>query len=65
MSEADHRDLLEVLRGCAAKVMLRGYSNRLYDSVLRGWKRHDFDLAHHAAGGKVKRRMTECLWCNF
>ena len=30
-----------------------------------GWKRRDFNLPNNAAGGAKKRRMTECVWCNF
>jgi DNA adenine methylase len=65
MSEADHAELLDVLRACQGKVMLSGYRSALYDRELAGWERHDFDLANHAAGGNSKRRMTECLWRNF
>jgi DNA adenine methylase len=65
MSEADHRQLLTTLRGCKGKVMLSGYPSELYQAELAGWKRHDFDLPNNAAGGDAKRRMTECLWCNF
>jgi DNA adenine methylase len=65
MSEDDHQEMLEVLVTCKGKVMLSGYASELYDTTLAGWSRHDFDLANHAAGGSDKRRMTECLWCNF
>jgi DNA adenine methylase len=65
MSEGDHLHLLAMLRSCKGKVMLSGYPSELYEAELRGWARHDFDLPNNAAGGDVKRRMTECLWCNF
>jgi DNA adenine methylase len=65
MTEADHRELLDVLRQCQGKVMLSGYPSALYDAELADWNRHTFDLPNHAAGGGSKRRMTECLWCNF
>jgi hypothetical protein len=32
---------------------------------LQGWKRAEFDIANHAAGGRQKARETECLWMNF
>ncbi len=49
------------------KFMLSGYRSSLYDRAAEanGWTRHDFDIANHAAGGEEKRRMVECLWCNF
>jgi DNA adenine methylase len=65
LSEADHRELLDVLLGCRGKVMLSGYPSALYDDALAGWTRHTFDAANHAAGGKKKGRETEVLWCNF
>jgi DNA adenine methylase len=65
MTEADHRELLEALKGCKGKVLLSGYASALYDRELVGWARHPFDIANHAAGGEEKRRMTEVVWCNF
>jgi DNA adenine methylase len=65
MTEADHRDLLDVLRSCRGKVMLSGYPSDLYAVALADWRCHPFDLPNHAAGGNSKRRMTECVWCNF
>jgi DNA adenine methylase len=65
MTEADHRELLEVLLEGQGKVMLSGYPSELYDGTLKGWNRHTFDIPNHAAGGGAKRAMTECLWCNF
>lgn len=65
MSDGAHRELLSTLRECASKVMLSGYRSKMYDEVLSDWNRHDFDMPNNAAGGKTKRRMTECVWCNF
>jgi DNA adenine methylase len=65
MTEADHRELLDLVTRCRGKVMLSGYPSDLYDRALAGWERHTFQLPNHAAGGAAKRRMTEVLWCNF
>jgi DNA adenine methylase len=65
MSEPGHRELLATLVECKGKVIISGYSSSLYDSMLHAWNRHSFDLPNNAASGKVKRRMTEVLWCNF
>lgn len=65
MSEADHRKLAGVLRGCKSKVILSGYPSDLYVEMYPGWRRIDFDIANHAAGGAEKRRMTESIWLNF
>jgi hypothetical protein len=45
--------------------MLSGYACPLYEERLAGWQRHEFDLPNHQAGGVLKRRVTEVLWCNF
>ncbi len=65
MTEADHQKMLEVIKQCEGKVMLSGYPNALYDGELSGWNRQDFQIDNKAAGGSVKRTMTEALWMNF
>jgi DNA adenine methylase len=65
MSDADHRDLLDALLKVKGKVILSGYANTLYDTTLARWRRHTVEVPNNAAGGAVKRRMTEVLWCNF
>jgi DNA adenine methylase len=65
MTDADHRELLDVLRQCRGKVMLSGYASELYDRALAGWSRHTFDVPNDATGGRKKGRETEVLWCNF
>jgi DNA adenine methylase len=65
MSDADHRQLLDLLLRCQGKVMLSGYPSPLYDTALADWKRHTFDLPNNAASGTKKDRETEVLWCNF
>jgi DNA adenine methylase len=65
MTEADHRELLDVLRQCRGKVILSGYASSLYDTALTGWQRHTLDRPNNSGGGKKKQRRTEVLWCNF
>lgn len=67
MTEADHWSLLGALAGIKGRFLLSGYRSNLYDAAARryGWDRHDFEIANHAAGGASKRRMTECVWCNY
>jgi DNA adenine methylase len=67
MSKEDHCRLLDALGGIKGRFLLSGYDNVHYDLAMKlyGWNRHDFDLPNNAAGGKNKRRMTECLWCNY
>jgi site-specific DNA-adenine methylase len=65
MGDAAHRELLDLLRTVKGRVVLSGYGNALYDSLLAGWSRHTFDVANHGACGPTKRRMTEVVWANF
>jgi len=65
MSEAKHRELLDVLKQAEGKVILSGYPSKLYDEALTAWNRHTVELPNNAASGSAKRRMTEVLWCNF
>lgn len=67
MIAADHAALLNVLESVEGKFMLSGYRSALYDAAaLRSsWSRIDFVLPNNSAGGKIKRRMIECVWANF
>lgn len=67
MTAGQHAELLELLAGIKGRFLLSGYRSDLYDALAarHGWRRHDFDLPNNAAGGKAKRRMTECVWANF
>jgi DNA adenine methylase len=65
MTAEQHHELLCLIRTIRGKVMLSGYRSKMYDEMLAGWKRHDFELPNNAAAGESKRRMTECLWVNF
>ena len=67
MSFTEHEELLDVLGRIQGKFMLSGYHSELYDdaAAFNGWRCVEFDLPNNAASGDVKRRMTECVWCNF
>lgn len=67
MSEQDHAKLLLALDEMKGRFLLSGYHSRLYDNhaKTRGWRCHEKQIHNHAAGGKTKRIMTECVWCNY
>jgi DNA adenine methylase len=65
MTDQHHRELAGVLNSCRSKVVLSGYPSVLYDELYGHWRRIEFDIANHAAGGKRKARKRECLWLNF
>jgi DNA adenine methylase len=68
MTYAQHRELLEVLKGIKGRFLLSGYDNDLYRgyaNTMPRWMRFEQQTPNHAAGGKEKRTMTECVWANF
>lgn len=65
MTDEDHRELLRTLRGCKSKVLLSGYSSDLYEQMLPGWRRREFDVPNNASGSKKKDRKTEVVWANY
>jgi DNA adenine methylase len=65
MTEDDHRELATTLNNCKGKVVLSGYPSSLYDDLYGTWRRVEFDIANHAAGGKSKARKQEVLWMNW
>lgn len=64
MSDEEHVQLAELLHKCKAAVAVSGYESELYERLYGGWRKVVFEIANHAAGGKKKARMRECLWVN-
>lgn len=65
MTDEQHEELLRWATKAQGHVVISGYANDLYDSILVGWDRHVVEMANHAASGPVKRRMEEVLWSNL
>ena len=67
MSNANHLSLLYVLGTLKGRFLLSGYRSAMYDKAATqyGWRRVDISIANHAAGGKSKKRMVECVWMNY
>jgi DNA adenine methylase len=65
MSDQEHRELAFSLGRCKSKVVLSGYPSPLYDELYHAWRKVEFDIANHAAGGRKKERKRETLWINF
>ena len=57
--EADHVELLELLKTLPCQVMLSGYPSALYDAHLAGWRSVRWQVMNQ---GGVR---TEQLWFNF
>lgn len=60
MSDEQHIDLLKALLLHPGKVLLSGYENKLYDSILLGWNKVYKDTT---VENGLKR--TEVLWMNY
>lgn len=60
MTDAQHRELLRILRAIPARVMVSGYFTKLYAGELRRWNHATFQAV--TRGGSVR---TEWLWFNF
>ena len=58
-ADADHEDLLRLLRRLPCSVMISGYPSALYDRLLEGW--HSVSIQVMNQVGVV----TEKVWCNF
>ncbi|MHC4743104.1 MAG: DNA adenine methylase [Planctomycetota bacterium] len=65
MTEESHCELGEVLNACSAKIVISGYPSSLYQNIFKDWRRVEFDIANHAAGGRTKARKRETLWVNW
>lgn len=59
---AEHRELAEALRGCAAPVVLSGYDSPLYRDLYGEWEMTT--LAAYTGRNGASGRRTEVLWSN-
>lgn len=60
MEDKDHVELLEVLLKHPGRIILSGYDNELYNSMLSGWRKES--ISTQAENG-LKR--VETLWMNY
>lgn len=67
MEPLDHVALVTALAKVQGRFLLSGYRSDLYDTAAEhfGWNLHEMQINNHAASGKTKRMMTECVWANF
>lgn len=59
LTDDDHRELLDFLRGLKGAVVLSGYPNAIYDEILTDWQRIERQALADGA-----RERTEVLWIN-
>lgn len=60
MTDADHLELLEVLKAHRGPVILSGYASPMYDRELASWRRETARTTD-----QLSRRREEVLWMNF
>lgn len=60
MKDAEHIELLELLKNHPGKIMISGYENDLYNDMLSGWRKES--IKTQAESG-LKR--TETIWMNY
>ena len=71
MGDQQHRDFLDAVNGCRARVAISGYHSDLYAEVLDGWHVHEKDVANRTAkifaadGSVTADRRIEVLWTNY
>lgn len=65
MTVNEHRELGKILNKCLSKVVVSGYPSALYDDLFGSWRRAEFDMPNHSAGGRKKARKRETLWLNW
>lgn len=66
MTLEQHRSMLQyLLRGMRGKVMISGYPNELYDSMLKEWRVVDLEIDNKSSSSVVKEMKIERLWMNY
>ena len=67
MSEADHIELLELLKDVKCKFMLSGYDNPIYDDYSNrlGWTKAEFEVSKSSSSSKTKPKANEVIWMNY
>lgn len=65
MTTEQHEDLLNGIVFTNCRIAISGYRCDLYDTMLKSWRRVDFDLPNHSGQNKTKQRRIESLWMNY
>lgn len=64
-TDADHRELLQVLNQVEGFVMLCGLDHELYDEELVHWRKVKFPTRSFMSSSSYKRPRTEIIWMNY
>lgn len=65
-SDEQHVELIDSIQGLKGKVMISGYNNPIYDSLI-GWEIYQKDVKVDAfvGRGQDRSKRTECIWLNY
>lgn len=65
-TEADHRELAEVLKASPSTVLLSGYHSPLYDELYAQWHQVEQKVLRRASNGRsgTQHHVDEVVWCN-
>ena len=66
-SEEEHLNLLKLLKSLKGKVVISGYINEMYSSLLKDWKeyRRIFCCSNSTLNDGKKQLRQEVIWTNF
>jgi DNA adenine methylase len=59
-TDAEHKELLSILKRLDCMVAISGYPSPLYSYHLDGWRCHQYQVINRAC-----KMVTECLWMNY
>ena len=62
MTDDEHRELAECVRGTKGRAVISGYRNDLYDELFGDWRRVDAEARRCNSVGKLRQ---ESVWLNF
>ena len=66
MNQKDqHKEFIDVVRGCSGKVMISGYASNLYKERLHDWHRIEYKVNVSTANTVKRRTAVECIWMNY
>lgn len=68
MTDMEHEMFLAVAKHIKGKVLISGYDNELYNTILKDWHRHEIDTYSGLAAALPNAdegRRTEVIWTNF
>jgi DNA adenine methylase len=64
MTDAQHKELSELLRSLVGMVIVSSYPGKLYDRLYRGWKKVEWTGGQFCSQNSGDKTRTEVVWLN-